>query len=336
VAGPVNPRKPYPEEFKREAVDLLRTSGRPLAQIARELGVSVESLRLWRKQGEIDAGENEGLSSEEREIDAGENEGLSSEEREKPRRPHHAVKQGRNRIWVSMAVAVVAVTAAVVFLVVPLVGRGGDDGPDAGKAQQAAGTEPAIHGSFVGEVSGTNAFVAVVAAPAEGDDGSAILIYVSDGRRLSEWFSGPISDNSFVAMSDDSDAEIEGTLSGDSVTGTVALPGGETVRYEASPPSGAAGLYELTVSSAGELSGASAAGLGVTGEITLGKRGTGMLWLVDGKRLEFAVSRTPVGALAHLRAGQVRLIVLPDGELRGAGKGRPSGGGGADFFLRSA
>jgi transposase len=61
-----NPQKPYPEEFKREAVELLRSSGRPLAQVARELGVSTESLRLWRKQAEIEAGERNGLSSDER------------------------------------------------------------------------------------------------------------------------------------------------------------------------------------------------------------------------------------------------------------------------------
>ena len=66
MGKPVHPQKPYPEEFKREALGLLGSSGKPLAQIARELGVSAESLRLWRKQAEIDAGEREGLSSEER------------------------------------------------------------------------------------------------------------------------------------------------------------------------------------------------------------------------------------------------------------------------------
>ena len=66
MSRPHHPQKPYPEEFKREAVELLKTSGRPLAQIARELGVSTESLRLWRKQAEVDAGEREGLTSEER------------------------------------------------------------------------------------------------------------------------------------------------------------------------------------------------------------------------------------------------------------------------------
>lgn len=63
---PRNPQKPYPEEFRREALELLRSSGRPLAQVARELGVSTESLRLWRKQAEIDAGGREGVSSDER------------------------------------------------------------------------------------------------------------------------------------------------------------------------------------------------------------------------------------------------------------------------------
>jgi transposase len=66
MGAPRNPQKPYPEEFKREALELLRSSGRPLAQIARELGVSTESLRLWRKQAEVDAGEREGLTSDER------------------------------------------------------------------------------------------------------------------------------------------------------------------------------------------------------------------------------------------------------------------------------
>jgi hypothetical protein len=237
----------------------------------------------------------------------------------------------RTRMWVWFM--------AVVLLLTPLAACSGDDrseGDDSPAGKEAETAAEAVVGSFVGEVSGTEAFVAVVAAPAPGGEDSAVQIYVSDGRGLSEWFSGPISDSSFVAKSDDGDAETKGELSGDSVTGTVVLPGGKTVEYEASPPSGGAGFYELTVSPAGELSGASAAGLAVTGEIPLGKRETGMLRMVDGKRLEFAVTRKRAGDLAHLRAGQVRLIVLPGGELRGAGKGRPSGGGGSDFFIRSA
>ncbi len=45
----------------------MRSSGKPLAQISRELDVSEQTLRNWRKQQEIDEGEREGLTTEERE-----------------------------------------------------------------------------------------------------------------------------------------------------------------------------------------------------------------------------------------------------------------------------
>ncbi|HEU5374718.1 MAG TPA: transposase [Ktedonobacteraceae bacterium] len=37
-------------EFKREAVRLAQTSGKPIAQVARELGISDTSLHQWRKE----------------------------------------------------------------------------------------------------------------------------------------------------------------------------------------------------------------------------------------------------------------------------------------------
>ena len=39
----------YDEEFKRNAVELLISSGRPLKVLAKELGVTPQSLRDWRK-----------------------------------------------------------------------------------------------------------------------------------------------------------------------------------------------------------------------------------------------------------------------------------------------
>lgn len=58
---------PYPPEFKEEAMRLIRSSEKPLAQISRELDVAEQTLRNWRKQEEIDEGEREGLTTDERE-----------------------------------------------------------------------------------------------------------------------------------------------------------------------------------------------------------------------------------------------------------------------------
>jgi transposase len=43
-------RKPYDEEFKKQAVELVIHSGKSCEQVARELGCSGYSLHLWKKQ----------------------------------------------------------------------------------------------------------------------------------------------------------------------------------------------------------------------------------------------------------------------------------------------
>jgi transposase len=52
-------RRHFTDEFKTEAVSLLASSGRPLVQIAGELGISPSMLRNWRTR--ID-GEKAGLA----------------------------------------------------------------------------------------------------------------------------------------------------------------------------------------------------------------------------------------------------------------------------------
>ena len=58
-------RKPYPEEFRRQMV-ALHGSGRSIRSLAREFEPSEQVIRNWVKQSAIDAGEREGLSTEEK------------------------------------------------------------------------------------------------------------------------------------------------------------------------------------------------------------------------------------------------------------------------------
>jgi transposase len=61
------PRK-YPDELRERAVRLVFESKRPIAHVARDLGIHKEALRLWVRQAEAGSGRRRDLlSSEERE-----------------------------------------------------------------------------------------------------------------------------------------------------------------------------------------------------------------------------------------------------------------------------
>ena len=53
-------------EFRRRAVELARLREKPIAQIAKDLGIAESGLRRWMKQADIDDGKSEGLTSDER------------------------------------------------------------------------------------------------------------------------------------------------------------------------------------------------------------------------------------------------------------------------------
>jgi transposase len=50
----------YPEEFKRDAVELVRSTGRTVGSVAKELGVNPDSLRQWVRRAEAAAGGGSG------------------------------------------------------------------------------------------------------------------------------------------------------------------------------------------------------------------------------------------------------------------------------------
>ena len=59
--------KKYPDELMDRGVRLVFESGRPIAHVARDLGVPAEALRKRVRRAEVDAGKREGLTTDERE-----------------------------------------------------------------------------------------------------------------------------------------------------------------------------------------------------------------------------------------------------------------------------
>ena len=60
-------RPPYPPEFRREAVQMVR-SGRTVQEVSTALGMTAQSLRTWIKQEGLDRHErDDGVTSAERE-----------------------------------------------------------------------------------------------------------------------------------------------------------------------------------------------------------------------------------------------------------------------------
>jgi transposase-like protein len=58
-------RRGYPPEFRRKVLDLVE-AGRKVADVARDLGISAESIYTWRRQDRIDRGLDPGLTSAEK------------------------------------------------------------------------------------------------------------------------------------------------------------------------------------------------------------------------------------------------------------------------------
>src|SRR3990172_7096356 len=60
-------RRAFTPEYKAEVVELCRSGGRTVGQVARDLGVSETVVRRWVHQAATDAGHRAGLTTTERE-----------------------------------------------------------------------------------------------------------------------------------------------------------------------------------------------------------------------------------------------------------------------------
>jgi transposase len=62
------PRRFFPPEDKAEVVELIRSTGKTVGQVAKELGLTETAVREWVKRADLDAGRRtDGLTTAERE-----------------------------------------------------------------------------------------------------------------------------------------------------------------------------------------------------------------------------------------------------------------------------
>ncbi len=70
-------RRSFTQEFKAEIVELCQRGDRTIGQVSRDFDLTETAVRSWVQQAEIDAGQREGLTTEERrELSEADNNGV--------------------------------------------------------------------------------------------------------------------------------------------------------------------------------------------------------------------------------------------------------------------
>src|SRR5919206_4372515 len=60
-------RRSFSAQFKAETVELIRSSGKTIGRVCRDLDLTETAVRRWVQQAEVDAGRRPGLTTAERE-----------------------------------------------------------------------------------------------------------------------------------------------------------------------------------------------------------------------------------------------------------------------------
>ena len=209
-------------------------------------------------------------------------------------------------------------------------GCGGGGGEDKGSGVEEGA--PPVTGSFVGsaqdEDEATDAFVAIVAAsPKErGQEERDVRAYLCDGESITEWFTSRAQGNELDLISEDG-ALFEGILSAQASTGTITFKDERTLTYTAMLATGLAGLYDVTISEEGGVSGTSETGGFLEGQLgEEEQRGEEELRPIRGSFTSAEGQEAGFEVLGReLEPEEYSWIVVEDGQVKGAEK-RVAGG----------
>jgi hypothetical protein len=192
----------------------------------------------------------------------------------------------------------------ILFAALSAVAAGcGDDNEETTKPKPA---KPSVR-SFVGELRGTDALVAVV-VPRSGQTQA----YVCNGRKLIEFFSGRSADDKLRLDSEDGDTKLAADVGSGAATGTVTLASGKTRRFEAASVDAPAGLYTGTLTSAGVLRATAASRGKLEARVNAEGGVTGNITSANGE-----ASRVNLGRAADRKPGPFRLIYAQNGTAKG-------------------
>ena len=188
----------------------------------------------------------------------------------------------------------------------------------------------AVAGEFVGTASAQDAYVAISATEPTADGAFEVVAYVCNRQvpragslELAEWFTGAGTGASVDLRSESTTSRLRATFGSGRVTGTVDLPDGSSMTFEAARSGdGPAGLFVLGLDDDGNLVGTSRGGktLKVAPFEREGEPGyTGTITSPGGATVPYelfvrggVVTKEEIAGM-----GTARTIILADGTSRG-------------------
>lgn len=187
---------------------------------------------------------------------------------------------------------------------------------------------PLVAGSFVGAIPNTELYIAVVAAkPTDGQGERAVRVYVCDGKSINEWFPGR-GDDKFEITSATGKSSVDAALEQDAASGTLDLPDGSSVSFQAPRATGIAGLFASMLFPDGTVRGSSETGVRLEGKRVSRQPDASGRFKATGTYIQPNGKTTPWVTFSRIafptgQAIESRIVVLADGSRRGGFKKLP-------------